>query len=329
MPDIGQIIGCAVLAAMGIVFHLFQEDNPMGMFSSISKFFQFINEWLSSVTGIAPQWIASAEFGTLFFFGLGMMQIGEYAVAIACWVLLAFIAASRVLCWKGAVLRCFGFIAILFLCVLAITVTNLKRGEEPWSNLQKLRHRELVVPAVGGAPFSVRIERAIDQKPITFFWIMNPGMGLCPAEVGLFLSITNLQQRAAMISELTVEVRDGNKWVPLPHVHFEPNNQLYVERFSVFPPNMAGHVKTDVLEHLIVNKTIQPYAPSRGWMFFDNPLQHEVTVLRVTVIDTLGSAYTSDPLIPTLGGIQGVTFTVVGDMIDLRNAKKFSNCGDL
>jgi hypothetical protein len=56
---------------------LSSEDKPLANFSSIAQFFRTGNEQLARRIGIPSQWIVKAELGGLFFFGLGMIGIGN------------------------------------------------------------------------------------------------------------------------------------------------------------------------------------------------------------------------------------------------------------
>ena len=90
------------------------------------------------------------------------MQIGEWAGAVACWVLLGIILVGKALAWKGvdgrkkltAFLRFLAAVGAVAISVLLITITDLRKPEnEPWSNLLKLKR--------GGG------NHAQDEKPPT------------------------------------------------------------------------------------------------------------------------------------------------------------------
>ena len=148
-----MVAAVLVFVFMGIVFHLLQEDNPPAMFSSLLSYpwrrLQQLNQWIAELL-TARGFNASARrvLGVeLFGLGFTLMQIGEWALAVACWVLLGFLGLAKALRWgifesdqkPPALVRFFSATGALVLCVLLITITVLRRPEsEPWSNLVKL-----------------------------------------------------------------------------------------------------------------------------------------------------------------------------------------------
>ena len=148
------VIGSVILAVMGIVFQLLQEDKPLALRSLFSypwSRLQDFNLWIAgrlATLGFSTsaRRVLQAELLTL---GFTLMQIGEWAAAITCWVLLGFLGFSKALGWGGIkeedstkpmpIPRIFGAIGTLGMCVFLIAVTDLRKpNEEPWSNLQKL-----------------------------------------------------------------------------------------------------------------------------------------------------------------------------------------------
>jgi hypothetical protein len=167
-----------------------------------------------------------------------------------------------------------------------------------------------------------------DDETNIYFWIMNVGMGACPARIGLFVNLTNLQATPAMIYDLTVEAMDkSGRWVPLPQVHVTGDMQLYLSHFGL-DASHAGQVDAEILDRLIEGRVLQPRLPTRGWMFFDNPFTEPISNVRIKVYDTLGIGYTSTPLMPARGNVQDISFRTLGHIIDLRKIKKSSHCGD-
>lgn len=105
------------------------------------------NNWSATKLRTTPWRVLQLE---ILGFGLTMIQIGEYAVAITCWVILAILWVAKVYLADNTVhpFRGVGtFIHAAFaviVCVLLITMTTLRKPEdEPWSNLQKIWSREL------------------------------------------------------------------------------------------------------------------------------------------------------------------------------------------
>jgi len=55
MSDPSQIIGAIVLAIMAIVFDALQADDPLAMFSAVTKFVDRCNQWLVDTFWSGPQ----------------------------------------------------------------------------------------------------------------------------------------------------------------------------------------------------------------------------------------------------------------------------------
>ncbi len=120
---------------------------PAIAFRKISEF----NVWIATKFHTTVERIIQVEVGGLFLFGFTLMQIGEWAAAVACWVLLACIIFVQALAWEGvkgqkgltAFLRLFWALGAIAGCVVLVTITTLHKPEtEPWSNLQKLWQRK-------------------------------------------------------------------------------------------------------------------------------------------------------------------------------------------
>ncbi len=157
----------------------------MAMFSSLlsypwrslQKFNQWIADWLiARGFSVSARRVLGVE---LFGLGFTLMQIGEWALAIACWVLFGFFGFAKALGWgtdegvrkPASFVRFFSAAGALVLCVLLITITTLRKQEnEPWSNLQKLWDRQGNVPdEMVNHPYDLTGER---RK--TFKALLNP-----------------------------------------------------------------------------------------------------------------------------------------------------------
>jgi hypothetical protein len=113
-----------------------------------------INTWIAFKFGTSTRRVLQIEISVLVAVGFSLMQIGEWILAIACWVLLGFVGSAKVLTWEGlrgnkvlsAFLKFCYALAALALCVLLIMITVLRKPEnEPWSNLLKLRHKPIEI----------------------------------------------------------------------------------------------------------------------------------------------------------------------------------------
>ena len=75
-----------------------------------------------------------------------LIQLGEYALAVGCWLILAIIWVSKAFAWKGewgrprrnTFLKVSNVILALVTCIVLITWTNIKRQDDYWTALQKL-----------------------------------------------------------------------------------------------------------------------------------------------------------------------------------------------
>jgi len=68
-----------------------------------------------------------------------MIQVEEYAVAMACWVAALLVIVAKVIIWKGwatgrKFMLCLVAVAV---CGLAIVWTTAKRADRPWSALPR------------------------------------------------------------------------------------------------------------------------------------------------------------------------------------------------
>jgi len=98
---------------------------------------------------VATKWkwrewqVLGAEIVALLTFGFTMIQVGEYAAAVLLWVFVAFVwlsiapataqekPSSRWHRWIRALLS-------IIVAMVLIIWTNLKRGDDPWTNFSKL-----------------------------------------------------------------------------------------------------------------------------------------------------------------------------------------------
>jgi len=106
-----------------------------------------INEAIARKFNTNREIVFRFEVGGLSALGFTLMQIGEWAAAVACWVLVGAVLFIKALAWKGiserkrltVFLRAISSVGALGLSVLLIMVTTLRKPEtEPWTNLQKL-----------------------------------------------------------------------------------------------------------------------------------------------------------------------------------------------
>jgi hypothetical protein len=135
------------------------------------------NTYIAGKLKTTQQWIFNFEVGGLLFLGFTLMQIGESAAAIICWVILAFILIAKSLTWEGIKDREWGTRILkgvmtfgsLALCVVLITITSLRKPDtEPWSNLQKISQHPIEKPVTEKnlEEVAIYMECQFDHYPI-------------------------------------------------------------------------------------------------------------------------------------------------------------------
>jgi len=137
------------------------------------------------------------------------MQIGEWAAAIFCWVLLACILFYKLMKWEGvlgqkglsAFLKFFGALGAVAGCVILVTITDLRKPEEePWSNLQKLWKHELPQSyrnAMQTSEFIVNPDEHYDEGAIIagFPWMQGSVLTRLQLQSAPDLRISNVELR--------------------------------------------------------------------------------------------------------------------------------------
>ena len=100
------------------------------------------NGWVAGKIHTSANRVLQAE---IFAFGFTMIQIGEYFIAVCCWLVLAIICGIFVNRWAGtgsrgliSFLKGFGYVFTVLGFSFLVTVTNVQRDEKPWSNIQRL-----------------------------------------------------------------------------------------------------------------------------------------------------------------------------------------------
>lgn len=104
--------------------------------------FRATKEAMLAVEGIA-----------LFSIGTTLMQIGEWFLAICAFVVLGFLLFAKALTLGHWAKNAAGCIGAVVLAAFLVTITALHKPEsEPWSNLQKMRHRAASQQDNGATP---------------------------------------------------------------------------------------------------------------------------------------------------------------------------------
>lgn len=121
----------------------------VGSLAAVSERLQVFNLWLVAKLRLSPEWarqIVKVEVTTLLVGGATMIQLAEYALAIMFWIMLALIWISKIINWKTVfgsrtrrlLVKALNAVLALAATTTMIAWTNVKRGDEPWTALQKL-----------------------------------------------------------------------------------------------------------------------------------------------------------------------------------------------
>jgi len=146
---------------------------------TIAQRLRVFNTWLARKFHISEEWSGrffKIEVVGLLGGGATLIQLGEYALAIVVWIVLALIWISKVLDWKTisgysrrvAIVKGMNIIIALAVVTTMIVWTNIKRDEQDWTALQKLfRHNRLVViPMANNKEYAVgTVREEIPWKP--------------------------------------------------------------------------------------------------------------------------------------------------------------------
>lgn len=110
--------------------------------SKISTWVLASINWIGLQLHISSKYAAGAGMLVLWGVGMTLIQVDEYACAIACWILSALVLISKAVHLEGSSERPawmkfkrfgYGIGAIVFLCI-SIVWTQAKRGDRPWTN---------------------------------------------------------------------------------------------------------------------------------------------------------------------------------------------------
>jgi hypothetical protein len=121
---------------------------------------------------------------------------------------------------------------------------------------------------------------------------------LYPANVAVFLTITNRRNRVVMIKNLSVEMQTfKGEFIELDDL----SGSGMIAYGGVAPNNLSLIRDTDrFLENVIKGRQINPYEPIRGWLFLQYPKDigpRFQAVIRLTISDYSGDpSFTTEPL---------------------------------
>ncbi len=240
-----------------------------------------VNEWLAKRFNTTHRAILTIEIGVVAGFGFTMMQIGEHLVAIMIWLLLCALWISKIfpgdldlknhgLAILEKVLQTFAALAI---CAVLIVITDVRRGNDPWSNLMKLWirqpvHRHTLSPSertlfekpLQGAqepPWHVQIGcPAVDEQACAFATQFQSFFG----EAGWDVEGSVIRENLGRPMQGVVLVQRGGteygsthwKWDQGGNSEFTQSYENLYQAFSNIGIEPAGNVSPDQPEHTLI-----------------------------------------------------------------------------
>jgi len=122
-----------------------------------------------------------------------------------------------------------------------------------------------------------------------------------PLRLAIQFNLTNLQQRESMVRIFDVEgMDDAEVWSELNRVSTGQSDQLY------WGENLTKLklVEMTFLDRELHDRNLHSGETVSGWMLFTNPQRKNFSKLRVTIGDSVGTYYTSEPF-STSGNAKG------------------------
>jgi hypothetical protein len=333
-------LGASVLVCMGIVFHFLQDGQLLATVSWLLRPLRALNDSIAAFLKTSTWRVLFVE---ILGFGFTMIQIEEYAVAVLAWVALAVLWTRHISQAEaskrrfGAVGKFFQAVFALLICILLATITNIRRDEKPWSNLEKLAERKS--PPVALPPQSVKMDPffvdiiapGIGDKRVNFdktvipvFMDKNVKPMMTASNVRMWITITNHQSVQSEISMYKVEIKTkvGN-WVPLIRIPTYEMSFYSVDKDARKATgwDLAVLDKLLMLHWLTTNETVQ------GWAFFEYPEGSDGNgfdfIFRVHLRDEAGVEFTSPEIVATKDArnrVNGAELKLNGKTLDLSHA---------
>jgi hypothetical protein len=324
------VVGYFVLVCMGILVHIFDRvfSKGTGRSTGDRSMWSFIFSW--PVVAVVGPGLVFLGFGVLSMtppeveFAQACFAIGYLVILlkIAWWITFELTEPL----WQRAV-----FIILVF---AAVGVLWFSSTAFAWSKLStttlNTAHEKQQTPKEN---FFVKTDAVVSSKTralgsvISVVYSGSKGVTISPANVALFLSITNLRETPVMLADYTVEVlTDDEQWAPLIRIPAIPafGSQAYMGRdlakLNPIPDNSI------FLESQLAGKAIQPHNPARGWALFEYPHNYGpgfMQEFKVTIKDYDGVVFVSPILIPSPssgGGAQMQSLLFSPKTVDMSRA---------
>jgi hypothetical protein len=337
-----EVFGAIVLLSMAAASHILQDSvirqqSPLAMFSAIAKWIHGVNESIATRTNISSRRILQVEIVGVPAFGFTMIQIGEYAAAFATWLFLTIVVVAKICNWQNISAYLRGLLVFLAIIggIVLITITNLKRDDEPWSNLQKLG-------AVVNTAFPATVEAGVirsSSDTVTGLWLMESTTKclLVPIDEFLFIRATNATPSPRTIVRYQVDSRSDWSWTWRTLTRIDLRDGYTVETIQPNPNNphrtggtmnipgvfRIGFVPSsldyknsavmifDLFDLTIGGRVLPSQATATGWTAFKYAGFSRGT-LRITIEDNTGKTYSSVTAFPNATLPENVTPHIIG-----------------
>jgi hypothetical protein len=188
---------------------------------------------------------------------------------------------------------------IVLVAIVGASLASVNKIHEEWETMMSW----LGPPKPPDPAFSVEVLTIVNGEA-PFFWITKreDKSAVCATPLALTIAITNLQPHPAKIDYYEVEALNVNdKWVKVPRI---PNQSSDQKVYAGLDPGNLTIITGPFLDRLAVSTLFESHVPVSGWAFFDLPFPGSVAVFKVTVRDTEGHQFTSEPLTPPVQSLQ-------------------------
>jgi hypothetical protein len=187
-----------------------------------------LNIWIASRFKTTRERVVQVELGGLLAFGFTMMQIGEWAAAVACWILFGCILFWKVMSWRSGgqeqwiikLLKSVGAVLIIGVCGVLIAITDLRKpDQEPWSNLQKWNWPGHQPPCSVSVSVTSEIVARVHLRAK---WLPSGSTGVyAPIFQDLFHEWVINVTLTRTVPEIVVDIQDARK--PTDKIRIEPS----------------------------------------------------------------------------------------------------------
>ena len=246
----------------------------------------------------------------LVLYPLGAEQMNlphNFKIGLACWIL-ALGVGLRMFWIIPPVQNWSSFLKALVSAALILGFVYVEYGPVLAAYRRELNPPPLIIPESKPA-YSMIVKAAFytQKRDLSgFIWVLLPGKPkqLVPANVCIYLRLTNLQTIAVNLDRFSASMRDSHgSWIPLIKI---PSGikRLYQIRGEDFIDISPSPILIDQLEY----KSLGPSDDRDGWLLFEEPpnvIFPNKADLRLHVTDTGGNEFDFTYKSATDQGVEG------------------------